>query len=399
MFAYHFPPENVIGAARPFRFAKYLSELGYRCKVYTAVKQTTRSVVDAEYIPDTFLTPSRTAVHWQCERAIRQFFYPGATGFRWSRLASKAAAKFIRSNINSEITVFSTFPPLGAHLAALSLKRKTGLRWVADFRDPLSIVPGHIGLSRFQHWMHDWLQRAILKNADAIIVNTDSLADEWNKKYKQCRDKIHLIWNGFDPSDHVEEVSIPKRSRRILAHIGALYGGRTVRPLLESVSRIIDEGRVPNGAIQIRLVGHISDECLPNAAFLKRAINQGWLELIPNHLPQAEARRIGQESDGLLLVQPHTTTQVPGKLFEYVRLKRPILAFVPRQTPTERILQQSGLAFDCVYTDASFEEIDNTMASFLNRENTTTQSNAWFEENFNGQKQAQQLAVLIDLNR
>ena len=36
IFAYHFPPEPEIGAARPGRFYKYLKRMGYDCRIITA---------------------------------------------------------------------------------------------------------------------------------------------------------------------------------------------------------------------------------------------------------------------------------------------------------------------------------------------------------------------------
>ena len=39
LIAYHFPPDNAIGGARPWRFYKYLKRLGYECHVLTAARQ------------------------------------------------------------------------------------------------------------------------------------------------------------------------------------------------------------------------------------------------------------------------------------------------------------------------------------------------------------------------
>ena len=40
LLAYHFPPDNASGSARPFRFYKYLPEYGYEPHVITASPQT-----------------------------------------------------------------------------------------------------------------------------------------------------------------------------------------------------------------------------------------------------------------------------------------------------------------------------------------------------------------------
>ena len=104
---------------------------------------------------------------------------------------------------------------------------------------------------------------------------------------------------------------------------------------------------------------------------------------------------MAQESDGLLLVQPHTAVLIPGKLFEYLRLRRPILAFILPDTPIERILKQSGVTYRCVYAGDSFQELDDAVESFFNRKEEGSEANTWFEENFNAKKQTQALDALI----
>jgi glycosyltransferase involved in cell wall biosynthesis len=395
MFAYHFPPENAIGGARPHRFYKYLSEMDYRCHVITAADQGGHPNLDTEYVPDPFVTSPRVGVGWQVERAMRKLLFPGVAGFQWSRLACQAASAFLLSKQNAEITIYSTFPPLGAHLAALLLARRNTLKWIADFRDPLYINPGHAGLTKFQQKSHGWLEKLLLRRADIVIVNTDALAEQWKNAYPNHRDRIHVIWNGFDPADRIEQTVLPQRSYRLFSHVGALYEGRDISPLLESISRLIDSGRLVGSGLRIRLVGSISKDCIPGVEFLARAQNQGWLEIIPDQVPHHEARRMAQESDGLLLVQPHTAVLVPGKLFEYLRLRRPILAFILPGTPIERILKRSGATYRCVYAGNSFQEIDKAVESFFNRTEVVSETNIWFDENFDAKKQTQVLDALI----
>jgi glycosyltransferase involved in cell wall biosynthesis len=395
MFAYHFPPENAIGGARPYRFYKYLSEMGYRCHVITAADQGHLPTLDIEYVPDPFVTTHRRGIGWQVERAVRKLLFPGVAGFQWGRLACQAAGAFLLCKQNAEITIYSTFPPLGAHLAALLLARRNRLKWIADFRDPLSIDPAQAGFTKFQRRCHSWLEQFILSRADTVIVNSDALAGQWKSAYPDHRDRIHVIWNGFDPADRIEQTALPQRPYRLFSHLGALYGGRDISPLLESISRLIDTGRLVSGSLRIRLVGSISKDCIPGVEFLARAKHQGWLEIIDDHVPHHEARRMAQESDGLLLVQPHTAVLIPGKLFEYVRLRRPILAFILPDTPIERILKQSGATYRCVYAGDSFQEMDDAVQSFFNRKEEGSEANNWFEENFNAKKQTQALDALI----
>lgn len=395
VFAYHFPPENAVGGARPYRFCKYLSQMGYRCHVITAAEQSKPLYADCEYVPDPFVENRRKGVGWQLERVVRRFLMPGVIGIQWSRVAYRTAVAFLLANPNAEVTIFSTFPPLGTHLAAFQLIRKKNLPWIADFRDPLHGNPGRIDLTELQQSLYGWLEQTFLKCADVVIANTDAMADKWKKDYPSIRDRVHLIWNGFDPEDFIEPQPRPQRDFQIISHVGELYRGRSVAPLLEAISRLIDAGRLQSGSVRVRLVGPMESDCLPSPQFLTRAKERGWLELTAHQVPAQEARHIAHLSDGLLLVQPHSSVQVPGKLFEYLRLGRPILAYILPNTPIERILKQSGVSYSCVYAGSSPQDIDNSVESFFQLKINGRSANEWFTQNFDAKNQTKTLDALI----
>jgi glycosyltransferase involved in cell wall biosynthesis len=395
MFAYHFPPENAVGGVRPYRFYKYLSRMGYHCRVITAADQSGRTDLDCECVPDPFLTHPRNGLGWQGERALRKLLLPGVVGVRWSRLAFRAARSFLRSNRRAEVTIFSTYPPLGAHLAAFQLARSENLPWIADFRDPMADNPGHPFLKRHQHHVYRWMEQRILKTATIVIANTDAVAEKWRRASPDRHDRIHLIWNGFDPEDRVQSLPLPERDYQVITHVGALYQGRNITTLLESIARLIAVRRLAANRVRIRLVGSVLNESVPDPEFLRRAECEGWLELIPSRIAHQEALAIAQTSDGLLLVQPHSSVQVPGKLFEYLQIGRPVLAYIPRDTPIERILQRSGVPYRCVYADSPPEERDRAVEDFFTLKGQHQPANDWFESNFDVRVQTQALEKLI----
>ena len=395
MFAYHFPPENSIGGVRPYRFYKYLSRMGYRCHVITAVDQASQPSSDVEYVPDPFVTRPRQDAGWQIERAVRKLLFPGATGIRWSSLACRAARNFLGANSDAEITIFSTYPPVGTHLAALRLTSGNDLKWIADFRDPLGDNPSHTFLKGYQRVVHRWLERMVARTATIVIANTDAMAEAWKTIYQKRRDSIHLIWNGFDPEDRLRPLQLPERKYRLISHVGSLYQGRIVTPLLESFSRLIESGRLAADRVRIRLIGAMLSESIPRPEFLQRAKASGWLELIPEPIPHADACKITQTSDGLLLVQPHSSVQVPGKLYEYLQIGRPVLAYVPFHTPIERILERSGVPYQCVYAGSPPQEMDDAVESFLSLAMEARPASDWFELHFDARNQTQILEKLI----
>jgi hypothetical protein len=395
IIAYHYPPENAIGGARPFRFAKYLSRLGYTCRVITAADQAGRDDPNIEYVPDPFFPRAPHRLSWQLERAVRKFFLPGEVGMHWSYLASRAARACIRAHPGVRVTIFSTFPPLGAHLAGWQLARRNSLAWIADCRDPLSDEFRDQHRTPWQKQVYRWLDRAFARRPGGVIANTDAALVGWQEKFPSFSDKCHLIWNGFDPEERIKPLPIGSRNRKVLSHVGELYHGRITTPILESVARLIAANRISAGSVLVRLIGPAQTECLPGPGFLHRAKSEGWLDLVTECIPHQEALDVAQTSSGLLLLQPRSVSQVPGKLFEYLQIGRPILAFIQPNSPAERLLERSGVPYRCLYPGSTPEAIDDVVAGFFDLPTTPVAPNAWFEEQFNADRQTRILDSVI----
>jgi hypothetical protein len=395
MFAYHFPPENAIGAARPYRFYKYLRRLGYRVHVITAADVSGRPDLDAQTVDDPFFMRARQGIGWQMERAIRKALLPGAIGTQWAVHASRAAVRLIRNEPSTRTTVVSTFPPLGAHLAAYWVRRRLGVPWVADYRDPLTANPIYDDWSDFRKATCRKVERVFMGAADAVIANTDSARDRLVANYPARASHIHLIWNGFDPEQRLHPLPSESNDRLVVSHVGELYGGRDISPILHSIKRLSRNGRLETARLKVQLVGPTEESAIPDPEFMQAGEAEGWLSLTPERVPLSEAQMVVRKSDALLLVQPHSLLQVPGKLFEYLQTGRPILAYVPRNSPIERILQNSGVPHECIYTGSEAEEVDASVERFFNLNRVQSLPNRWFENEFNAENQSRKLSDLI----
>jgi hypothetical protein len=138
-------------------------------------------------------------------------------------------------------------------------------------------------------------------------------------------------------------------------------------------------------------------DSVPGPELLQKAARQGWLELITEHVPQSQAQGITASSGTTLLIQPQSTLQVPGKLFEYLQIGRPILAYLPPDSPSERILQHSGIPYRCVYSGSEPAVMDQQIAEFFEMPWTDAVPSPWFEEQFNAERQAAELQRLLEL--
>lgn len=395
IFAYHFPPENAIGALRPFRFYKYLSRMGYRCHVISAADVTRLPDIDGQYIPDPFVAKTRHGAGWQIERGIRKLLMPGVVGSQWSLHAYRAALRYMAEHPGSRFTIFSTFPPLGTHVAAYWLSRRKHLPWIADFRDPLADNPVYASVSPFTKGLYRKLEKLFVNAADFVIANTDSAQEKLQRSYPRRAEHIRLIWNGFDPEERLQPLPVSDGGRKIVAHVGELYGGRSVSPILHALRRLVDSQKLSSDRFQIHLAGPTVEGSVPDASFVARAAGEGWLKISPERVPQHDALQIVRAADALLLIQPQSALQVPGKLFEYLQIGRPILAFVPPNSPVERILQKSGVPYQCVYSSSPPDEVDRSVLQFFLFSDADRSPNDWFENEFNAQRHAEKVADLI----
>jgi glycosyltransferase involved in cell wall biosynthesis len=389
LLAYAFPPDNYAGAARPERFAKYLRRLGYPVTVLAAGRRTETHQED-----DVFRIPGDldSLLMAAADKLIRIAWGFPEEGIAWIPRAVKFASRWGPETC----VLFSTYPPLATHLVALALKRRYGWKWIADFRDPLA--GNNVRTRMCVRWSDKILQRAILARADAVIANTDTQLQQWKTQYPNWASKFHLLWNGFDPERLLGPEPIPQRNYSVLAHVGFVYKENHPGLLLAALSRLLRVGAIAPARIRVRFVGGAPSSCMADSADLRNLANAGILEETARRVPPDEAGRIIAASDYLLLLDYITGTtglQVPSKVFEYIRVGRPVLASTTRNSPVDRILQDSGVPYVCLYPDLSDAALDRRVLELLSLPNDAVRPSEMFHSTFDARRQADTLAQLI----
>ena len=388
-----------MGAVRPFRFYKYLKRLGYTCHVITASPQEIAND-EVQVIHDELRAvwegePGQ-AMSFRAyeELLVRKLMFPGHIGIMWSLKAASLCHDIIRKNPRDKFVLFSTYPPLGTLLTGLLVRMRERIPWIADFRDPLGIGMGEAHVSGWMQFWNRRLESSVFRRASAVVANVDGAADMWRKRYPSAAAKLHVIYNGFDPDDAPRVCDIPVRQPKLIVHAGGLYHGRSPQILIESLSRLRSTCAHEALAASILLIGDFDAKVGLTTPLYQQAQNEGWLELRPA-VPRAEALRILEEADGLLLVQPQTDVQVPGKLFEYICIGRPVLAITPPASAVERILQGSGIPYRCLYPTDDPQSADRKLLEYLRLPTAPVLFSDWFQQNFNAIAQADQLAAII----
>jgi hypothetical protein len=361
--SYHAPPSNTSAASRIRRFSKYLASEG------VAVKGLAKGDKDSS-VRVWSGNPENTVYESSPMAASVGSRVYGRVLRRWSdRLSwyqpAKSALK--RADVESVDVVISSSPPLVNHAIAFSMKRDFGVPWIADFRDPLVGNPENG--DAIQNTISAVWQRQIFSSADHLIANTDAVLDLWERGYPQHRHKMSCIWNGFDPEEQVPQSAPPEAPPLELLHIGDLYLGRTPTRLLQSLERLRAAAHRCANQIRVSLIGPVEDMAgLLSIDVMRRALSSGQLVYNSTLVSRPDSLDLMSRAHGLVLLDLNkfnTCFQVPAKAYDYVRARRPILAFTAKGGPTARILATASDDHVCVYHDDPDDVVDRKVLGFL----------------------------------
>ena len=171
------------------------------------------------YFTERFLMRGRGARHY---RLLSLLSFPERCVLvpdymvRWIPLGLRLASNIVRGE--GTRVVLTSSPSESVHLIGLRLKRKFGIRWVADFRD---LWTEKELLYRPATPLHDWwvrrLERKVFQLADHIIANTPENAERYIRRFGLSPDRVTVIPNGFDWDDLtdrcVADASAPRTFR------------------------------------------------------------------------------------------------------------------------------------------------------------------------------------------
>jgi glycosyltransferase involved in cell wall biosynthesis len=394
LIAFHFPPEGLPGAVRPSRFFRYLPEFGYEPEVITGAVQTEVNA-HIHALPAPTYLPNKYTLAGAFEIMLHLAIWPSEMALLWSGPAYARARRLIRSR--QVAAIISTAPPLNVHLTALSLKLRYGIPWIADFRDPMLDNPFRQDWGRICSAADHIVEKMIFKHADAIVGVTEVVAERWRVRYPQYAHKLHVLYNGYDPAEDLTGRPIPPRPYRVLAHFGNLYGVRRPDIILNAMLRLLDANCLNRDQVRIQLIGGIGTDLLSDlGATIAHLQKNGIVENI-DLMPRAQALELMMESDYLMLLdmQQGEGYTVPSKLFEYIRVGRPILAVTKPGSPVERILTGSGIPHVLVSPDDPPDTVAHKLQQLFELPSDPVKPSDWFLDKFDGRRQTGALASLL----
>ncbi|MHC4697671.1 MAG: glycosyltransferase family 4 protein [Planctomycetota bacterium] len=263
------------------------------------------------------------------------------TGWIWP--AVKMGMRHIRRRRPD--VVYSTSPYMSAHLIALILSRRTGMPWVADFRDPWRDNPFcEPGFAVLERW-DAWLEKMVLRRATHVVCSTPTMAARLCERLPLIADKCSTILNGFDPGllDTVEPVRNTPSDTFLITHAGQFYGPRSPNTLFSALRRALDQSPELAGRMQIALIGQREYD---GRDLHQLAVEAGVGDDVKVLGQKSHAETIAYlaGSDALMLVGSSgvgSDLQVPNKLFEYLAIRKPIIATLPAHSPAVDIIKDA----------------------------------------------------------
>jgi len=332
---YPYPPLNC-GVGRQVKIAKYLPDYGWQPIVLSVKRSIMRPIYDETLMKDVAGEVYRT---WSLESKLLMTYLPYLLHFnpKWIRVPDPfigwlpfAVYRGLRILQTHKIdAIFSTSLHNTNHLVAYILKLRTGLPWLADFRD-LWTQNTYANRPLLTLKVENKLESLVINKADRITTINRPMMEALQSKYP---DKVYdVISHGFDPQDFVETAPT-KNDKFTITYTGSLYGKRKADLFLYAIKELIDENKLPKDKLDIKFIGSVSI-----AQILSKQLNLD-IQFIDT-VTHEEVMSYLASSDVLLLIQSMDKVDkmgTTGKLFEYMASGKPILALAPNSVASQII--------------------------------------------------------------
>lgn len=352
MIAYHFPPlAGSSGIQRTLRFVQHLPVNGWEAVVLTTNTRAyervspdlERDVPRGTVIERAFALD--TARHLSVRGRYVEAWAQPDRWCTWRRFGIRRGMQMIREH--SPDVIWSTYPIPTAHAIAAELRERSGLPWIADFRDPM-LQPDYPASERMRQ-VFQVLESRVVHEADRCVFTTPGAAKLYADRYPSLQSKMAVIENGFDESSFSEDPpdaaghSVLNDGCTTLLHSGLVYPEeRDPTALFAALRSLRDKAPDIAGRIRLRFRAPVHESLVSDLA---KARGVQDLVQVLGPVPYRDALMEMKSADGLLVLQSAgCNAQIPAKLYEYFRVGRPIVALTDPAGDTAGALRSVGVA-------------------------------------------------------
>lgn len=382
--AHAFPPLNAIGSHRSYSWARFWRDEGHEIHVLTPSKHDIDGMMDLErdlrgirvyevpYLPmpashpGTVLTGTHSAVgRWDWLKTITRRARFSLAMFGDPRLLAYRPMVRKGMDIIREAQfdfIIATSPPEVCFFVARTLSRRTGVPWVADFRD-LWFRDMRLYQSRLASWLSGPVNSWLVKCAAALVTVSRGLRDRLSEH--MGRDVL-ISYNGFFEADRY---ALPHSQPRIdgklhIVYTGRIYPGkRDPEPLFRAIRSLRTKGFDPKSRIVVDFYGF--DD--PGLRGLVRTYELETSVSLHGFVPYSQSMAAQHTADVLLFLdwtEVQAEGVLTGKLFEYLGTGRPILALgVRKDSEAARLIAETGCGVTLTGEDEIIAYLQNLLVS------------------------------------
>ena len=389
MLTRRYPPYNAVESTRPAMFAKYLGDYDWEplvvCGHYD--RENSGDRYDADLLPESLehvicpLPPGDNRLMGEIAADVRMgmrrqltlsprawLTLPGRVG-RFVRDNAKDISLWAADNLLPERhpfaftrslmaalpeliarhrpdVIWATSPPAGPHTAAAWAGRKFSIPWVADFRDILE--QDSVWKSRRTEPQRRWArarETRVARSAAAAVAVSPVLAPILGRRLRR---RVEVIPNGADIHDYPSSPPVLD-SDFTISYTGWVYIPQQDPGLLfAAIDKLLRTGKLQPERLSVKFYGCHAAAVNSIAARYECA---PCVQVLPT-VPRAVCHRIQRTSQILLLLEVGQEKGIyPGKVFEYLAARRPILSIPGGGGCVDALLAETHAGVSCSTID------------------------------------------------
>lgn len=375
---YYWPPSGGSGVQRWVKFAKYLPQEGWEPVIYTPENPEYTAIdhtLEAE-IPHTVEIIRRPITEpYNLYRKLMgkgastdmKTLTAGASGGAVTEISSgrksfkqrlslwirgnlfvpdprvgwvKPSVRFLKKYLAEHPVdvIVTTGPPHSMHLIGQRLHKELGIPWIPDFRDPWSRMYylKHLPMSARTWRRLRSMEQSVLDDCSTVLAVTPLVQEEFRA---QTKTPVAMITNGYDGGDFEQAVE-PDGFFNIV-HTGLFAADGNPLNLWKALGVKAWADPDFKAALRLRLVGKVDREvydAIEEAGLKNNLVDLGYRD----HLAAVREQLAATVLVLPLRNDPEYRPILPGKLFEYLASRRPVLGIGQEDGAMARVLADTG---------------------------------------------------------
>ena len=368
--AYYFPPLGGIASLRSLKHVKYLTQLGYQVQVLTVRTGLTRHPKDPTLLAEIpagvkvwrAFCPDATwlfKLMWGLKlnslvRFLQQRVLIPDHEVLWRPFAKRMLRRVVRRDPELSLAVISSGPPSSLSLGLL-LKHRFRVPFICDFRDEWTNNPERINIAfpAATQSRELLMESRVVSAAAGISYLSQLMRDNFCRNYPFLETKPSaIITNGFDDSDFEGLTASSDTDVFRLVYCGSFYDRRQPDPLWQTILGLVKAGKLDPEKFRVDIHGR-NTPAFVLGSYASDPVLARILSLHP-FLSYRDSLKELMRATALLLYIPsgkNTASVLTGKIFDYLRSGKPVLAIVPPQGLAAELLTQAGTGYIADHQD------------------------------------------------